>query len=211
MPDESAVVRGQRQLAEAEAEVARLAQRLEEEVRRLNRLIQIGTQLGTTLQLSELLELIMDSAKEMFQVEACSVILVDEETRELIFEVAVGARSDQVVQQRIPPGHGIAGRVVQTGQPLLVRSASDDPHFFSGVDHAVGFQTRNLMAVPLQVRGRTIGVVEIINTLNRGDFTTEDLNLAGALASQAAIAIDNARLYRELSDALVTARVSYRL
>src|SRR5918992_3516970 len=120
---------------------------------RLQRLVHVSTQLGTTLQLGELLRLIMQSAKEMFQVEACSVILVDEETGELIFEVAIGDRSEEVAQQRIPPGKGIAGRVVQTGEPLLVGSASDDPHFFSGVDQAVGFETRNLMAVPLQVRG----------------------------------------------------------
>jgi GAF domain-containing protein len=67
------------------------------------------------------------------------------------------------------------------------------------------------MAVPLQVRGRTIGVVESINTRDRANFTSEDVSLAGALAGQAAIAIDNARLYRHLSDALVTARMSYRL
>jgi phosphoserine phosphatase RsbU/P len=200
MTADNTVERLQRQLAESEAKV-----------HRLDWLIHVSTQLSTTLQLGELLQLIMQSAKEMFQVEACSVILVDDATGELIFEVAVGDRSQEVAQQRIPPGRGIAGRVVQTGEPLVVRSASDDPHFFGGVDQAVGFQTRNLMAVPLQVRGRTIGVVEIINTRNRADFTTEDLNLAKALASQAAIAIDNARLYHQLSDALVTARVSYRL
>ena len=190
----------QLQLAESEAKVDRL-----------DRLIHVSTQLGTTLQLGELLKLIMESAKEMFQVEACSVILVDRETGELVFEIAVGDRSKQVAQQRIPAGQGIAGQVVQTGEPLVVGSVTDHPHFFSGVDQAVGFQTRNLMAVPLQVRGRTIGVVEFINTRNRTNFTGEDLSLAGALASQAAIAIDNARLYQHLADALVTARVSYRL
>jgi sigma-B regulation protein RsbU (phosphoserine phosphatase) len=184
---------------------------LEAQLKRFDRLIHVSMQLGTTLELGELLTVIMESAKEMFQVEACSVLLVDEDTGDLAFEVAVGDRSQAVAQQRIPKGQGIAGRVVQTGEPKVVGSVSDDPDFFPGVDQAVGFETRNLMAVPLQVRGRTIGVVEIINTRNRADFTKEDLTLAGALASQAAIAIDNARLYRQLSDALVTARVSYRL
>jgi phosphoserine phosphatase RsbU/P len=178
---------------------------------RLQRLIHVGTQLGTTLQLPELLKLIIESAKEMFQVEASSVILVDEESGDLIIDVAAGDKSREVAQQRIPAGKGIAGRVVQTGEPLVVGSASDDPHFFRGVDQAVGFETRNLMAVPLKVRSRTIGVMEIINTRNRADFSGEDLQLAGALASQAAIAIDNARLYQQLSDALLTARMSYRL
>jgi GAF domain-containing protein len=194
----------------ADSTAARV-QALEAQLKRFDRLIHVSTQLGTTLQLSELLTLIMESAKEMFQVEACSVLLVDHETGDLTFEVAVGDRSQEVARQRIPKGQGIAGRVVQTGEPVVVGSASDDPSFFRGVDQAVGFQTRNMLAVPLQVRGRTIGVVEIINTRNGADFTSEDVSLAGALASQAAIAIDNARLYRELSDALVTARVSYRL
>jgi GAF domain-containing protein len=178
---------------------------------RLRRLIHIGTQLGTTLQLPELLKLIIESAKEMFQAEACSVILVDEDTGDLTFEAAVGDKSQEVAQQRIPAGKGIAGRVVQTGEPVVVASASQAPDFFSGVDQAVGFQTRNMLAVPLKVRGRTIGVMEIINTRSRADFSGEDLQLAGALASQAAIAIDNARLYQQLSDALLTARMSYRL
>src|SRR5262245_56819162 len=133
---------------------------------RLQRLIQIGTQLGTTLQVPELLKLIIESAKEMFQAEACSVILVDDETGDLIFEAAVGDKSREVAQQRIPAGKGIAGRVVQTGEPVVVASASGDADFFRGVDQAVGFETRDLMAAPLKVRGRTIGVMEVINTRN---------------------------------------------
>lgn len=201
----------ERRLAEAEADVDRLQRRLHEEGETRKRLIQVGTQLGTTLQVPQLLELIMQSARDLLRVEACSVILVDEQTGELVFEVAVGDKGQELAQQRMPAGQGIAGRVVQTGEPMEVRSASDDPHFFSGVDQAVGFQTRNLLAVPLQVRGRTIGVVEIINTRDRADFSDDDLELARALAGQAAIAIDNARLYQQLSDALLTARMSYRL
>lgn len=211
MTGESTADQLRQQLAESEAEVEKLSRRLQEEVGTLNRLIQISRQLGTTLHLAELLKLIMQSAKDMFAVEACSVILVDEETGELIFEVAVGDKSEEVAQQRIPAGKGIAGKVVQTGEPMVVSSAAEDPHFFRGVDQAVGFQTRNLLAVPLRVRGRTIGVIEIINTRNRADFSAGDLSLADALASQAAIAIDNARLYQQLSDALLTARLSYRL
>lgn len=211
MAEQSTMDPLERRLAASQAEVDRLSLRVQEEVATRDRLIQVSTQLGSTLELSELLKLIMQSASEMLQVEASSVILVDEETGDLIFEVAVGDKGDAVTQQRIPGGKGIAGRVVQTGQPVIVPSASEDPNFFSGVDQAVGFRTRNLLAVPLQVRGRTIGVVEILNTRNRAEFSAEDLRLAGALAGQAAVAIDNARLYRQLSDALLTARMSYRL
>lgn len=201
----------QRRLAESEAETDRLQRRLHEEIETRTRLIQVGIQLGTTLQVPQLLELIMQSAREMLRAEACSIILVDDETGELVFEVALGDKGQELAKQRIPAGQGIAGRVAQTGEPMVVRSASDDPHFFSGVDQTVGFQTRNLLAVPLQVRGRTIGVVEIINTRDGTDFSDGDLELARALAGQAAIAIDNARLYQQMSDALLTARLSYRL
>src|SRR6185437_4609792 len=102
------------------------------------------------------------SAKEVFNSEACSILLVDEETGELVFEVAVGEKSEDVTRHRIPAGQGIAGRVAQTGEPLLIRSVKDHPAFYTGIDQAVGFETRNLLALPLKVRDRVIGVVEII-------------------------------------------------
>src|SRR5437899_1381905 len=95
---------------------------------RLQRLIDIGTQLGTTLQLPDLLKLIIESAKEMFQAEASSVILVDEESGDLTIDVAAGDKSREVARQRIPAGKGIAGRVVQTGEALVVAAAGNDPH-----------------------------------------------------------------------------------
>ena len=78
------------------------------------------------------------------------------------------------------------------------------------MDEATGFETRNILALPLKVRDRTVGVVEVINK-KEGAFTEDDQELARALANQAAIAIDNAQLYAKLADAVVTSRMSYRL
>jgi GAF domain-containing protein len=78
------------------------------------------------------------------------------------------------------------------------------------MDEATGFDTRNILALPLKVRDRTVGVVEVINK-HGGGFTATDQELAAALANQAAIAIDNAQLYAKLADAVVTSRMSYRL
>jgi phosphoserine phosphatase RsbU/P len=205
------VARLRRQLAESESEVQRLQRRLQEEVGALKQLSRISTLLNSTLNLPELLRLIMNAAKELFQAEACSILLVDEDTRELVFEMAVGERSADVAQHRIPPGQGIAGRVAQTGEPMLINSVKDNPYFYDRIDQAVDFETRNLLAVPLTVKDRTVGVVEIINTQGRAGFEEKDLTLATALAGQAAVAIDNARLYQRLSDALVMSRMSYRL
>ena len=205
-------VAGLRQeLAEARTEVERLQRRLREEVGALSRLIDVSTLLNSTLNLPELLRLIMSAAKELFAADASSILLVDEDTKELVFEVAVGERSEEVEKYRIPPGRGIAGRVAQDGEPLLINSVKDDPHFYGAVDESVGFETRNMLAVPLKVKGRVIGVMEVVNTRGRATFAERDLTLATALASQAAIAIDNARLYQSLSDALVQSRMSYRL
>jgi sigma-B regulation protein RsbU (phosphoserine phosphatase) len=198
------------QLAESRLEVERLNRRLEEEVGTLNQLMRISTMLNSTLNLSELLRLIMSSAKQLFNAEACSVLLVDEDTKELVFEVAVGAGEDEVKKQRIPPGQGIAGQVAQAGEPQIINSVKDHPAFYGKIDKAVGFETRNMLAVPLKVKDRTIGVVEIINTQGRDKFEQKDLKLASALTSQAAVAIDNAQLYQKLSDAVVAARMSYR-
>jgi sigma-B regulation protein RsbU (phosphoserine phosphatase) len=213
MPEESSteVARLRQRLAEAELERDRLRHRLDEEVGALNQMMRVSTILNSTLNLPELLTHIMNAAKELFRAEACSIMLVDEETQELVFEVAVGEKSEDVTQHRVPPGQGVAGRVAQSGQPMVINSAKDSPYFYDRIDQSVGFQTRNLIAVPLSVRNRVIGVAEVINALGRDAFEDKDLTRAVALASQAAVAIDNARLYQKISDALVMSRMSYRL
>src|SRR5262249_49907528 len=158
-----------------------------------------------TLNLPELLQLIMSSAKDLFHVAACSVMLLDEETSELVFEVSVGEKSADVVKHRIPAGQGIAGRVLQSGEPVIINSVKESPDFYGPIDQAVGFETRNMLAVPLRVKDRNIGVMEVINTQGRDKFEDRDLALATALASQASVAIDNARLYQQLADTLVLA------
>jgi sigma-B regulation protein RsbU (phosphoserine phosphatase) len=196
---------------DTEQEVGQLRQRLQEEVALRDELIRISNLLNSTLNLPELLQLIMSSAKELFKVAACSVMLLDEDTNELVFEVSVGEKSEDVVKHRIPAGQGIAGRVIQSGEPVIINSVKDNPDFYGRIDQAVGFETRNMLAVPLKVRDHIIGVMEIINTQGRPSFEDRDLSLATALASQASIAIDNARLYQKLADTLVLARMSYRL
>src|SRR5262249_6946206 len=204
------VAKLKQQLAESQLEVERLKRRLDEEVGTLNQLVRTSNLLNSTLNLPELLRLIMSSAKELMHTEACSVLLEDEDTKELVFEVAVGAGEEDVKKQRIPPGQGIAGQVAQKGEPQIINSVKDHPAFYGKIDKAVGFETKNMLALPLKVKDRTIGVVEIINTQGRDKFDQKDLKLAAALTSQAAVAIDNARLYQKLSEAVVAARMSYR-
>jgi GAF domain-containing protein len=195
---------------EQEQNIEQLRQRLEDEVGRLNRLVEVTGLLNSTLKVEEQLELIMSSATELLDAETSSLFLADEETGELTAEVATGEPGRAVVKQRVPAGAGIAGWVVANGELLVVDSPRDDPRFYPDIDDQTGFQTRNIVAVPMRTRERVIGAIEIIN--RRGDTLGErDLAIATALANQAAVAIDNARLYARLADAVVTSRMSYRL
>ena len=199
------------ELQQKDKEIADLRQQLQEEVGTLNRLIQVTTQLNSTLNLDELLQLIMQSAADLLHAETSSLMLVDEETHELTFEVATGEPGAEVVKYRVPPGQGIAGWVVENAQPLIIDDPSEDPRFYSQMDKSIGFETRNMLAVPLRVKDRVIGVVEVINKLDALGFSRKDLELAVALTNQASVAIDNTRMYARLADAVVTSRLSYRL
>jgi GAF domain-containing protein len=201
----------QSQLEQKDQEIAGLKRLLEEEVGTLNQLIQVTTMLNSTLNLSDLLQLIMTSAADLLHAETSSLMLVDEETGEMTFEVATGEPGQEVVKYRVPPGQGIAGWVVQNAQPLVIDNPAEDERFYDRLDKATGFETRNMLAVPLQVKDRVIGVVEVINKLDAPGFSQKDLELAVALTNQASVAIDNTRMYARLADAVVTSRLSYRL
>jgi sigma-B regulation protein RsbU (phosphoserine phosphatase) len=201
----------QRRLEEREREIAILRRRLDGRDDALARIIEITASLNSTLELETLLDLVMSSAAELLEAESSSLLLVDEETGELVFKVLARDDEEHLSGRRLAPGEGIAGWVVENGKPVVLGDPGADPRFYAGIDEATGRRTRSLLAVPLDVRRRVIGVVEVTN--KRGDdagFTEQDVVLAVALAHQAAIAIDNARLYARLADAVVTARISYR-
>lgn len=181
-----------------------------DEVSALKRIIEITGLLNSTLNLDELLQLIMSSAAELLHAETTSLLLFDEEAGDLVIHVATGESGESVEQQHVPAGQGIAGWVLEQGKPAIVENPREDPRFYAGMDEATGFETRNIAALPLKLRDRTIGVVEVINKRD-GAFTEQDQELAGVLANQAAIAIDNSRLHAKLADAVVTSRMSYRL
>jgi len=167
----------------------------QDEVAALKRIIEITGALNSTLNVDELLELIMSSAAELLGAETSSLLLLDEESGDLVIHIATGEPGERVERRHVPSGKGIAGAVLESGEPTVVADAKNDPRFYGVMD---------------KVRDQAIGVVEVINKRD-GDFSEEDKALAGALANQAAIAIDNARLYAKLADAVVTSRMSYRL
>ena len=181
-----------------------------DEVAALKRIIEITGALNSTLNVDELLEMIMKSASELLNAETSSLLLLDEDSGDLVIHVATGEPGERVERRHVPPGKGIAGAVLESGEPTVISDAKTDERFYGVMDQATGFETKNMLALPLKVRDQSIGVVEVINKRD-GEWTDDDKDLAGALANQAAIAIDNARLYAKLADAVVTSRMSYRL
>jgi phosphoserine phosphatase RsbU/P len=192
-------------------QVSWLERQLRPEVAARKRLVEAAIQLTSTFDADKLLQLIMSSATELLDAETSSLMLVDEEAKELVIAVATGARGAEAERQRIPIGVGIAGWTLVNREVAIVDDPASDERFFPGIGESLQFATKNLLAVPMLVKDRAIGVVEVINKQNDTRFTERDAELATAFASLAAIAIDNAHLYAQLADAVVTARMSYRL
>jgi len=197
-------------LEERNREVAALRTQLDQETGRLNRLVELTGHLNSTLNVDDLLELIMSAATEVLNAETSSLFLLDEEAGELTVAVATGESGQAMKQQRVPIGTGIAGWVVENGEPLVVDAPREDSRFYQEIDTQTGFETRDILAVPMRTKERTIGAIEVINR-REGGSDEKDLGIATALANQAAVAIENARLYARLADGIVASRLSYRL
>ncbi len=159
---------------------------------------KVGQALMTTFDINKLLSDAMRLATEMIDAGAASLMLIDDKQDELVFEISLGSRSHVLRQQRIPLDEGIAGWVARHGQPAIANDARADPRFSHRVDVRTGFLTQSIAAVPLKVKGRVIGVLEVLNKYSDVGFDQEDVQLMSAIAAQAAIAIENARLYQQV-------------
>jgi len=168
--------------------------------------LDMGALVNSSLNLVEVLSLIMKSANKVTRSVASTLMLVEDRTGELIFSVPTGPEADTLVDIRVKPGRGIAGWVAEHEEPVIVPDVNEDPRFYPGVDKMTGFITKSILAVPLKAKAKLIGVLEVINKEDGTSFTEEDALLLRIFASQAAMAIENARLYGELKDQLEESR-----
>ncbi|MBX3200198.1 MAG: GAF domain-containing protein [Labilithrix sp.] len=184
---------------ELEVRVGLLERKLEdldEELSRERRigvaLREVGLALGTTLDLEQLLELILEKIIDAVEADRATLYLLDDRKNELVSRIVQG---EEVRQIRLKVGQGIAGHVAQTSKTLLVNDPYEDPRFNAELDLTSGYRTRSILAVPMKNHlGRTIGVVQVLNK-KTGPFGDHDAIILAALATQAAIAIDNSRLF----------------
>ncbi len=168
------------------------------ESEKLGAVVEKCTVINSTLNIAEVLDSIMKHANLVTNSAASTLMLKDEETGELVFSVPTGQKSDKLTDIRIPFGKGIAGCVAANGQHLLIPDVSKDPRFYAKVDEKSGFKTKSILCVPLMAKTKLIGVLEVINKTDGNSFTEEDAILLNFFASQAAVAIENARFYGEL-------------
>ncbi len=176
------------------------------ENKKLGAAIEMGSMVNSTLNLAEVLALIMRHVNQVTNSDASTLMLLDEKTGELVFSVPTGPKAGGLIDIRIPSGEGIAGWVAKNQQPVLAANAREDPRFYPEIDKISGLKTKSLLCVPLKAKTRLMGVLEAINKSDGSAFTKDDALFLSIFAHQAAVAIENARLYGELKDQMAEAR-----
>lgn len=185
---------------------ARLLEETQQRAFQLTTLNEITRQLTSTLEQEPLLQYILENAVNILNCEAGTLFLMDDQTGELEFRVTVGPVAGNLLGQRIPAGTGIVGRAVQTRAPVIENDGQHSAVRFNAADKQTGFISRSLLAVPMLIKDRVLGVIEVINRKDGLPFVADDRNLLTAFAGQAAVAIENARLLA-LTDQELSARV----
>ena len=170
-------------------------QQLQKRTRLWAGLSNVSHVISSTLEPDQVLRLILDQAVHILDAEGGSLILVDENSNELVFELALGPTAANLVGTRMSWGQGLVGETASTGKPLIVNDTATDPRWFSGYDEATDFVTRSILCAPMVTRQQVIGVLEIVNKGDGSPFDQDEAELLVALAAQAAAALTNARLY----------------
>jgi Nif-specific regulatory protein len=166
--------------------------------RTLSALVEASAAINSSLDLQSTLQTVAQMASTVMEAEASSVLLYYPQRNLLIFKAATGNRAEQLIGECFDATVGIAGRVLRTGEPALVSDVSQDDSFFKGIDDKSHFTTRQMVAAPLIHKGRTIGVVEVINKSAPGRFTADDLELLRVFANLAASGAANAQAHEQL-------------
>lgn len=157
-------------------------------------LIEINTLINSNYaDATALLTQILESATRLTEGEASSLVLKNEQDGKLYFEIALGPKGRDVKKFSLNPGEGIAGWVAERGQSLIVNDVETDNRFSKEISKSIGFPTYSILAVPMLIRDRCMGVIEIINKKGKKYFTNDDLEWLEIFAVQSAIAIENAR------------------
>ncbi|OGR14523.1 MAG: hypothetical protein A2097_13180 [Desulfobacula sp. GWF2_41_7] len=167
-------------------------------VERLSSCIEIANLINSELSIGKLLSHVMATTQKAFLAESASLLLIDEKTGDLTFQIALGDVGDDIKElYRLKKGEGIAGLVAESGIPLNLKDAYEHPNFSPAADRKTHYRTRAMLCVPLKIRGEIIGVIQVMNKLTKPfTFSNEELEMLVTISSSAAVAIDTARMHR---------------
>ena len=160
------------------------------------RLIEISRDLASTLDLDTLLSDIVHAAADITSAEAASILLYDDTARQLYFQIATNIDEPTMRGLIVPLDKSIAGWIVTNRQSVRIDDAHKDERFFGDVDQTIDYSTKSLLGIPLITKNKVVGVLEVVNK-KRGRFTDADESMLTVLGAQAAVAIENARLFQQ--------------
>lgn len=190
------VMAGQLAAAITSFRITEDAQRRSDELATLN---DIASAVTSTLDTREIYHIVVRQINEYFRVDAGSLLMRDEETGDLEFVMTLEAGEEKLAGVRVPAGQGVVGFVAETQRYAVVLDAQRDPRFYRKVSEDVGYETHSILCAPMVVKGRTIGVIELLNKQD-GNFTDEDGERLTRMATTIGVAIENARLFQQVSN-----------
>ncbi|PYV09712.1 MAG: sensor domain-containing diguanylate cyclase [Acidobacteria bacterium] len=177
---------------------------LKRQVERLSLFHEVGKALASTLDLQKILQTIMEKISDLLQPDNWSLLMLDEATQELYFEIAIGSGADKLKDVRLKLGEGIAGWVAQQGEPVLIEDVRNDPRFTPKIDELTQTDTQSVVCVPVKGREKILGVIELVNFVGKGSFRKDDIPILKNLADYAAIALENARYVQRIHELTIT-------
>ncbi|WP_281863629.1 GAF and HD-GYP domain-containing protein [Planomicrobium okeanokoites] len=171
---------------------------LELQVQELLKLLEAAKQLNSNLEIEEVFQNILLQMVTMVGAEAGTLWVLDQDGEEIKVVAAYGESADKIVNIRLKKDEGIAGKVIMNGEPVLIRNVQEHPDWSNRVDESSGFVTKSMITVPLTVKGKVLGSLQLLNKKQFEFFNEADVSLAVALASQSAMALHNSQMYDEL-------------
>ncbi len=174
----------------------------------LRELGELATSLGPGIRpagTEELLRSLAETARRLFGAAACSLAMLSADESELRYTIAAGAGADEVTGMRIPSSQGIAGWVVQSGQPIAIRDLASDPRFSRETAEQTGYIPQTILAVPVQTAQRMLGVISLLDRDARRPAAEQDMALLALFADQAALALGSVEVFSSLGRVLLTA------
>jgi signal transduction histidine kinase len=166
----------------------------------LARLIEVSVTLNSTLNLDELLRFIILTATEIIDCESVSILLYDEKLGQLVFTAASGSDPKRLAETPVPLDNSLAGTIFRENKIIILSDVKDDVRHYTTVSRNVDFEVHNILGVPMRIQDKPTGVLEALNKRD-GTFDESDADILSVIASQAAVAINNARLVNALQDA----------